>query len=82
MCADPGIMPIRKPITLPRAIALLEALRSCRVGINSRNVGCLVTACIRCEAAMRISEMPNRPTATGTMPMPSESSITSNENRV
>ena len=77
MCAEPGMIPIRKPSTLPRPIGPTEALSSAPVGTSSRSFGCR-TATSRAFAALRmISEMPKSPTATGTMPSPSRIAITS-----
>jgi len=74
MCAEPGMMPIRKPSRLPRAIGPADSRNSSREGIRSRSFGFCTWGISFCPAVSRISEMPNSPTATGTMPTPSPSS--------
>ena len=76
------MMPIKKPMLLPRAMGPIDCLSSARDGINSRSVGFFGSAGMFFALVIRISEMPNKPTATGTMPMPSASSTTSNAKRV
>ena len=79
MWAEPGVSPIRKPSTLPRAIGQAESPHSLRLGSNSRSLGAITWPTTLVLGVDRISPSPNRPTATGTMPMPSPSSAMSNE---
>ena len=79
MCAEPGVSPIKKPSTLPRAIGQADCRHSCRLGSNSRSLGAITCPTTLALGVERISPSPNRPTATGTMPMPSPSSAMSNE---
>ncbi len=74
ICADPGMMPMKKPSTEPRAIGQRDCRHSSRVGSNSRSFGLVTLALTLRLGVERISPSPNRPTATGTMPMPSPSS--------
>ena len=77
MCAEPGMMPMMKPSTLPRAIGQQASRHSCRVGSSSRSFGVITSPITLWLGVARISPRPNRPTATGTMPMPSPSSLRS-----
>ena len=76
--AEPGVSPTRKPSTLPRAIGIAASPHSRRVGNSSRSLGAITLPTTPAEGVARISPSPNRPTATGTMPMPSPSSGISN----
>jgi len=76
MWAEPGMMPIRKPSTVPRAIGMAESRHSWRDGSSSRSRGLMTSGGFACPAVARISLRPKRPTATGTTPMPSPSSTT------
>ena len=70
------MMPIRKPSTEPRAIGI-DRLRATPAGSgsSSRSFGAITFAGhAGWLGVARISPSPNRPTATGTMPMPSPSS--------
>src|SRR5688572_22265429 len=74
MCAEPGMMPMTKPSSEPRPIGATACRHSVRLGHSSLNLGLMT-----CEGTWRlgvdrISPSPNRPTATGTIPMPSPSS--------
>ncbi len=82
MCAEPGMMPMRKPSTLPRAMGPAESRNSSREGMRSRSFGRCTSGTVAAPAASRISETPNSPTATGTMPTPSPSSMTPKLKRV
>ena len=82
MCAEPGMMPMMKPIRLPRAIGPADTFRSCPVGISVRSLGFCTDGTVVLPAVSRISDTPKRPTATGTMPTPSPSSITPKLKRV
>ena len=81
MCAEPGMMPMRKPITVPRAIGQPDWRHSSRFGHSSRSFGRITSPVTLWLGVARISPRPNSPTATGTMPMPSPSSGMSNEKR-
>ena len=76
MCAEPGITPIRKPSTVPRPIGAADSPHSRREGNSSRSLGLITAGGVGWPAVARISARPKRPTATGTMPMPSPSSTT------
>ena len=81
MCAEPGMIPMKNPSTLPRAIGIADWRHSSRFGHNSRSFG-RITSLVTCRLVVeRISPRPNNPTATGTMPIPSPSSGISNEKR-
>jgi len=82
MCAEPGMTPIRKPSRLPRPIGPTESRKSSREGMSSRNLGFWTLGGSSCPAVSRISDTPNKPTATGTMLMPSPSSTRPYVNRV
>ena len=69
------MMPIRKPSTLPRVMGPIDRSISSREGINCRSVGRCTGGGVACPAVSRISDNPNMPTATGTMPMPSLNSM-------
>ena len=77
MCAEPGMMPMMKPSSVPRAIGMAASRHSCRVGSSSRSFGAITSLTALLLGVDRISPRPNRPTATGTMPMPSPSSARS-----
>ena len=77
MCAEPGMMPMKKPSTVPRAIGMADSRHSLRVGSRSRRRGEMMSFTASALGVDRISPRPNRPTATGTMPMPSPSSARS-----
>ena len=74
ICAEPGMMPITKPSTEPRAIGKPDWRHSLRVGHSSRRRGRVTLLDTVRLGVARISPSPNSPTATGTMPMPSPSS--------
>ncbi len=76
MWAEPGTMPIRKPITVPRPMGHTDSRHSWRVGKSSRSFGLMTCGGVASPAVARISARPKRPTATGTIPMPSPSSTT------
>ena len=74
--AEPGMMPIRKPSTVPRQMGLFDSRHSWRDGQEVAqprldDLGRVRHA--RGERGSRAS--PNRPTATGTTPIPSPSSM-------
>ncbi len=77
ICAEPGMMPMMKPSTVPRPIGMIDCLHSSRFGSSSRNLGAITSPITLWLGVDRISPRPNRPTATGTMPMPSPSSARS-----
>ena len=79
MWAEPGVSPMRKPMTVPRAIGIAESRHSFRFGNSSRSLGTITLPITSADGVARISPSPNRPTATGTMPMPSPSSARSKE---
>jgi hypothetical protein len=74
MWAEPGMIPIRKPSTEPRAIGIAESRHSCRLGHSSRSFGRTTSLVTWRLGVASSSPSPNSPTATGTMPMPSPSS--------
>ena len=76
MCAEPGMIPIRKPSTVPRQMGQFASFHSWRDGSSSRSVGLMTAGGVSWPAVARISERPKRPTATGTTPIPSPSSTT------
>ena len=71
-------MPTRNPRPDPRRIGAIDSRHSCRVGISSEKRGEAIFSGTPFTTVDRISPSPNRPTATGTMPMPSPSSLRSN----
>ena len=77
--AEPGVSPTRKPRIEPRAIGMTDWRHSCRLGSSWRSFGAMTVRIMLADGVDRISPRPNRPTATGTMPMPSPSSGMSNE---
>ena len=77
MWAEPGMMPTRKPSSEPRAIGAADWRHSSRLGQSSAKRGRITLALAWRLGVARISPSPNRPTATGTMPMPSPSSLMS-----
>ena len=70
----PGRMPSRKPENDPRMMGMNDWRQSSRLG--SRFLTCVTTTpCLMVRSTFRrISEMPNRPMASGAMPMPSRRS--------
>ena len=74
ICAEPGTIPIRNPSRLPRAIGIADCRHSSRLGSSSARRGEITLSVTVLLGVERISPSPNRPTATGTMPMPSPSS--------
>ncbi len=70
------MMPIRKPIPVPRQIGMCASRHSWRDGRRSRSRGRITAGGFSCPAVSRISASPKSPTATGTTPMPSASSVT------
>jgi hypothetical protein len=68
------MMPIRKPMTVPRHVGMVASRHSWRDGSRSRRRGRMTSGGVGCPAVRRISARPNRPTATGTTPIPSPSS--------
>ena len=79
--AEPGVSPTRKPRREPRAIGMTDSRHSCRLGRSWRSFGAMTLRIMFAAGVDRISPRPNRPTATGTMPMPSPSSGMSKEYR-
>ena len=77
--AEPGVSPIRKPRTEPRAIGMADCRHSRRFGNSWRNLGAITLLTTVADGVDRISPSPNSPIATGTMPMPSPSSAMSKE---
>ena len=77
MCAEPGMMPMKKPSSVPRVIGIAASRHSLRVGSRSRSFGEMMFLTASALGVARISPRPNRPTATGTMPMPSPNSARS-----
>ncbi len=75
--AEPGMMPMKKPSRVPRVIGMVAARHSLPVGNSSRSFGEMMFLTASALGVDRISPRPNRPTATGTMPMPSPSSARS-----
>ncbi len=71
------MMPMTKPSTLPRAIGIAAARHSSRFGKSSRSFGVITSPTTLWLGVAKISPSPNRPTATGTMPIPSPSSARS-----
>ena len=67
----PGMMPMKKPSTVPRRIGFAESRSSSVVGRRSRRFGFKTSRCLGDPAVTRISEMPKSPMASGTRPMPS-----------
>ena len=80
MCAEPGVSPIRKPSTEPRAIGMRRLAPLLAARQQFAQFRGAITSPPPCGRGVeRISPSPNSPTATGTMPMPSPSSAMSNE---
>ena len=78
MCAEPGMMPMMKPSSVPRAIGIAGLAPFLPVRQQLAQLRRDHLADRRCVLGVdRISPSPNSPTATGTMPMPSPSSARS-----
>ena len=76
MWAEPGMIPIMNPSSVPRPMGSADCLHSRRVGSSSRSFGFRTSGGFCCPAVARISLSPKSPTATGTTPIPSPSSTT------
>ena len=74
--AEPGMIPMKKPRTVPRQMGPFASRHSWRDGRSSRRRGLMTAGGFAMPAVSRISARPKRPTATGTTPMPSPSSVT------
>src|SRR5712692_3422067 len=74
--AEPGMMPIKNPSTVPRQMGMFDSRHSWRDGSSSRRRGLITSGGFFMPAVNRISASPKSPTATGTTPMPSPSSAT------
>ncbi len=70
------MIPMRKPSAVPRQIGPFASRHSWRDGKRSRRRGRITSGGAAIPAVTRISESPNSPTATGTTPIPSPSSVT------
>src|SRR5215471_8231844 len=61
-CADPGMMPIRNPMMVPRQIGMLDSRHSWRDGRRSESFGRITSGGFFMPAVSRISASPNSPT--------------------